>query len=123
MNISLKTNKGEEIKLGDKIELLRFCDDSGTACDLYGVEPQLDGWINVSYIENYQGEVIFCEEKMMVVVRCKNVDIPLSKEIRYNMYLNIYENIIQEEDLKISKEENNLIDIEYETFIEFLVKL
>lgn len=44
MNINIKDRNNNPINLGDEVEILKITNDSGLASDLYGVEPEMDGW-------------------------------------------------------------------------------
>lgn len=99
------SKSGRPIVIGDQVRILRICDDSGMACDLYGVEPQLNGFVEILYVEDFEGCVEFDLDRLMIVVNNGKTKIPLSSQIRYDMYDNVFDRLNEIEDLT----ENELI--------------
>jgi hypothetical protein len=122
MELELKDKDGQSLRLGDMVRVLKLTDDSGNATDLYGVEPQLNGWVDILYIEPFEGIITFDHKKLMVVIKGKCNNLPLSDFIRYNIWNDIYDRL-SKEDLEIAKEEFGLENTDYETIIDYLVKL
>ena len=73
---------GQEVTVGDVVEIIVISDDSGNATDLYGVEPHLNVWVEIVYLEAVTGDVIFCPELLMAVVQVGKKKIPLSPYLR-----------------------------------------
>lgn len=118
----LKDSKGNLLTIGDKVRILKFTDDSGEATDMYGVEPQLNAWVEIIYIEDFEGIITYNLDKMMVVIKNKNREIPLASYIRDVLWDNMYDRI-PPKDLEEIKNEYDLPDIKYETIIDYIVKL
>lgn len=120
MKIKVKDINEIPVKLGDRVEVLKITDESGSATSLYGVEPHLDGWVSIFYIEPFEGVVTFCEEKLMVVIRDGKKEVPLSNSIRYESSLNIFE-CLSEEDIQEVVKDYNLEGDDLEDIIDYLV--
>jgi hypothetical protein len=122
MKINLKDNNNNILNVGDKVQILKITDDSGNASDLFGVEPELNGWVNLVYIELFKGIITFDEDKLMVVIKGDRRSLPLSNSIRYNIWNDIFQ-LIDKQSLKDIIKEYNLCDIEYDTIINYLIKI
>jgi hypothetical protein len=122
MNIKIKDRNNNSIKLGDKVQVLKITDDSGNATDLYGVEPQLNAWIDIVYIESFEGIITYDEEKLMIVIKGERRSLPLSNYIRYNIWNDAFERV-SKEDLNEIVKDYDLANGKYETIIDYLVKL
>ena len=122
MKINLKDNNNNILNIGDKVQILKITDDSGNASDLFGVEPELNGWVNLVYIELFKGIITFDEDKLMVVIKGDRRSLPLSNSIRYNIWNDIFQ-LIDKQSLKDIIKEYNLCDIEYDTIINYLIKI
>jgi hypothetical protein len=124
MKLNIKDNKGIELNFGDKVSILHIFDDSGRAVDLYGVEPQLDAWIEDVYLDVVEGELIFDHELMMVMIKTRNRKFPFSPLLRYEFVLQQFERLDLKEQSLILKEEN-VIDCELspEFINDYLIKL
>lgn len=122
MKLKIKDIKGNTLKIGDTVRILKFTDDSGEASDIYGVEPQLSAWVEILYIEPFEGKIFYDEDKMMMVIKNKSTSLPLSKSIRYEIYISLFDKL-EDVYLKETKLEYNLPDEEYESIIDYIVKL
>ena len=120
--INIKDIEGNTIELGDKVRVLKITDDSGTATDLFGVEPQLDSWLTVVYIEPLEGIVTYDSSKLMVVIKSKSTSLPLSSYIRHSIYYQAFEQISNKE-VKEFAEELNLPNCDYDTIINYIKKI
>ena len=108
------------LKLGDKVKILKLTNDSGNATDLFGVEAHLNAWISNYYFEEIEGTVEFNKDKLMVVVRSKYTELPLSPDIRYTLFCNDFENEITKSDLDELKEEFDLKDTTLDAIIDYV---
>jgi len=122
MNIKIKDRNNNSIGLGDKVQILKITDDSGNATDLYGVEPQLNGWVDIVYIESFEGVITYDEEKLMIVIKGERRSLPLSNYIRYNIWNDTFDRV-NKKDLDEVVKDYDLPNNEYETIIDYLVKL
>lgn len=122
MKINIKDINGNSINLGDEVEILKITDESGSATDLFGVEPHLNSWIDIVYVEAFRGVVAYDEEKLMVVIKGKSRSIPLSNYVRYNIWLQAFD-MVKKEDLKQIVKDYDLPDGEYETIVDYIVVL
>ena len=122
MEIKIKDVLGKKVSLGDKVRILKITDDSGSATDLYGVEPQLNGWVDIVYIESFEGVIYYDEEKLMIVIKGDRRSIPLSSYIRYDIWNDVFDRV-KSEDLEEIVKEYDLKDKDYETIINYLIKL
>lgn len=122
MNIKIKDRNSNPIKLGDKVQVFKITDDSGNATDLYGVEPHLNGWVDIVYIESFEGVIVYDEEKLMIVIKGERRSLPLSNVIRYNIWNDIFDRVTKDS-LKDIVKDYDLPNDEYETIIDYLVKL
>ena len=122
MNIKIKDINNNPIKLGDKVQILKITDDSGNAADLYGVESHLNAWVDIVYIELFEGIITYDEDKLMVVIKGKRRSIPLSNHIRYDIWSDTFDRV-DKKDLKEIVKDYDLKNHEYETIIEYIVKL
>ena len=111
--------EGKSINLGDKVQILKITDDSGHATDLYGVESHLNSWVEIIYIEPFEGVVTFDEDKLMVVIKNDRKSLPLSSNIRYNIFNDSFHRI-QGNELHEIVDEFKLPNDKYETFINYL---
>ena len=122
MNIKIKDRNNNSLNLGEKVQVLKITDDSGNATDLYGVEPHLNGWVDIVYIESFEGVITYDEEKLMIVIKGERRSLPLSNYIRYNIWNDIFDRV-SKEDLEEIVKDYDLPNNEYETIINYLVKL
>jgi hypothetical protein len=122
MNFEIKDQNNNSITLGDKVKILKITDDSGSAVDLYDVEPQLDGWVDIVYIEQFEGVITFDEENLMIMIKGKSTSLPLSNNIRHNMWNNTFDRV-KNDDLKEIVNYYDLPNEKYESVIDYLVKL
>lgn len=124
MELNIKDNKGALVKLGEKVRILFIQDDSGRAIDIYGVEPQLDGWVEQVYIEPLEGIVTFDESLMTImVVSDKGRKVPLSKKLRSYSVIERFERLDHVEESKIMNDDFGLEEITEEIILNYLVKL
>ncbi len=121
LKIKLKDSNGGTLNLGDNVRVLKITDDSGSATELFGVEPHLDGWVECVYIEEFEGVISFDEDKLMVVIKGKNKSIPLSDHIRYNLGEANFDRV-PKEDLEGIVKDYSLQDGSYEAVVNYLVK-
>ena len=122
MNIKLKDRNNKSLNIGDQVQILKITDDSGNASDLFGVEPQLNGWVDIVYIEPFNGTITYDDEKLMIIIKGERRSLPLSNYIRYNIWNDTFDRV-SNEDLQNIKKDFNLPNTEYETIINYLVKL
>ena len=127
MNLELKIKdiidiEENPINLGDKVQILKITDDSGHATDLYGVESHLNSWVEIIYIEPFEGIVTFDENKLMIVIKNDRKSLPLSSNIRYNIFNESFHRI-QGNEFNNIVNEFKLPDNKYETFIKYLKKI
>ena len=107
------------VKLGDTVSILWIADDSGNAVDIFGVEPQLNGWVRLAYIEEITGVVEFDNELLMVVVKTKHRTYPLSQKLRYNSNVEKFE-LLDAEDLEEAKDEFELSEVTVESITNYI---
>ena len=119
MKINIKDIANNTVKLGDKVQILKITDDSGSASDMYGVESHLNAWVEIIYIEPFEGIVTFDGDKLMVVIKGKNRSIALSKDIRYDIWNDMFDRIDKKE-MKEVVTDLGLVNSEYETIIDYL---
>jgi hypothetical protein len=122
MDLEVTYNNGEIIKVGDEVRIIKLTDDSGDATTLYGVEPQLNAWVEVVYLEEFTGVVTFNKKTLMYVIKGKYTEIALSTVIRYDMWVNSFERVDDDQVEEICKE-FNIKDTEFETLINFIEKI
>lgn len=120
--IKLKDRNGETLNIGDRVQILKVSDDSGNATDLFGMEIQLNSWVDLIYLETFEGIITYNEDKMLVEIKGDRTSIPLSSHIRYNIWNNLYD-MIEGEDLKNIMEEFHLPNMEYEAIINYIMKI
>lgn len=118
----LRDNNNRPIQLGDKVRILKMVDDSDTAVNIYGVEPQLNGWVSNVYFEEFEGEVIFNKELLMYMIEGKKTSIPLSPVIRFNSGNGLIDQLESDAQKELQKE-LGLKDSNYETFIDYIEKI
>lgn len=121
MDLNLKDINGVELKLGDPVRILKITDDSGSAVHLYGVESQLDGWIENVYIEEFEGVIKYDEITMMIVISGNYTNIPLSPIVRYDIWNQRFDCVNIENKEEVVKEFN--IGYEYDDLINFIEKI
>lgn len=111
------------LKLGDKVRIIKLTNDSASSTDLYGVEPHLNSWINIYYLEPFEGVVEFDTETLMIVVKGSYTKIPLSPSIRFNLYTNDFEEHITLDQLNEIKEELGVVGMDLESIIDYVIKI
>lgn len=109
----------KEFHLGDKVRIIKFTDDSGSASDLYGVDAMFGGYVSNVYLEEFIGIIAYDTDKMMMVIENRYTSIPLSKTIRYNMWNELYEHL-EKETLVDIKKDFKLANTEYETILDYI---
>ncbi len=112
----------ESVKIGDRIRILKFTDDSGQASDLYGVESHLNAWVEILYVEPFEGVVTYDDRKMMFVIKGDRRSIPLSSDIRYDIWNDLFDRL-SSDDKKSIIEDYELPSDDYDSIINYLVKL
>lgn len=125
MKLDLKDNNGLKIEVGDEVTILLINDDSGNATDLYGVEPQLNAWVDIIYVDSFTGIVEFCKDRLMFVIKHKNKVVPLSTYIRYGINNSNYDALTHSNDeteLKELAKEYNLSEFTPESITDYIIK-
>lgn len=121
MKLNLKDKDGIKIKLGDTIRIIKITDDSGNASNLFGVEPQLDGWVSCVYPETFEGIITYSQLKMMVVIKGKYNEIPLSPYIRYEIWAGKFDEC--DDDVLMEMRKKLKINIGYGNMIDYIKKI
>jgi hypothetical protein len=122
MELYLRDRNEVPLKLGDKVRILKFTNDSGNATELFGVENQLNAWVNMVYLESFEGEITFDLETYMVVIKGKYTHLPLSEDIRHQCWEGLYDMLV-DEDLYNIQEEFKLPDTKLITLVNYIEKI
>jgi len=119
--LNLTDIHGMKLKLGDTIRIIKITDDSGSASTLFGVEPHLDGWVSCVYPETFEGVITYDQLKMMVVIKGKYNEIPLSPFVRYEIWNDKFDQCDDDVMEEIQKELN--INVGYGNLIDYIKKI
>lgn len=122
MEFALMDMNDNPLKLGDTVEILKITNDSGMASQLFDVEPQLDGWVEQVYIEEFRGVITYDTDLMMIRIESKRTGVPLSKTIRFYMFNELFQNVDQES-LEEIKKDYEINELTCKSMVDYIVKI